>query len=532
MFGTRGAKRKAAAAAAGAAAGDDREARRAAALKRAVGSLNAQFFAWVSAQQRGADTAHDSWEAGCRDYMRYMRELRAEYADVALEAKAPVDGVAGAADEGAGVKIGAEGQAMTFGTGDFGILGLGDDVDESYLPRTVGALAEVGVTQMVCGGMHTLALTSAGVVYSWGINDEGALGRVANKDVEGSEETPGEVPIASGSTVLKVTAGDSHSIALCADGCVYGWGTYRNSSGPMGFVPGTKVAKAPIVIAGPKASPATDRVVDVASGADHVLALTAGGEVLSWGCPEKGRLGRVSQADSDTQDKDQVKGLLPVTLTPTVVPLGGRRPTAIAAGAFCSFVVCGEDVLAFGLNNYSQLGIELGDGKGVQQEGREKYEPVRVDALSGKGVCTLHGGEHHTLAVTSQGQVLAMGRPTYGRLGRTDVDPESDDPVWAPGVVPGIDGVVAVACGLSTSAAISRDGRCWTWGSNTSMQLGKPKSAPNADDDEITPYQVKGGKRMAGKRVTCVSFGGQHSALVAVDGAAAADGAARKRARA
>ena len=30
------------------------------------------------------------------------------------------------------------------------------------------------------GGMHTVALTESGRVYTWGCNDEGALGREAN----------------------------------------------------------------------------------------------------------------------------------------------------------------------------------------------------------------------------------------------------------------------------------------------------------------------------------------------------------------
>ena len=67
------------------------------------------------------------------------------------------------------------------------------------------------------------------------------------------------------------------------------------------------------------------------------------------------------------------------------------------------------------------------------------------------------------------------------------------------------------------------------------MQLGKSGSAPNADEDEHTPFLLKGGKRMQGKRVTSVSFGGQHSALVAVAGGGGDDangGGARKRARA
>ena len=41
--------------------------------------------------------------------------------------------------------------------------------------------------------MHTLALSVEGVVYSFGCNDEGALGRAIEDDEEGF--TPGEVKI-------------------------------------------------------------------------------------------------------------------------------------------------------------------------------------------------------------------------------------------------------------------------------------------------------------------------------------------------
>ncbi len=39
-------------------------------------------------------------------------------------------------------------------------------------------------------------------------------------------------------------------------------------------------------------------------------------------------------------------------------------------------------------------------------------------------------GEHHTLVITERGALLSMGRPTYGRLGRKDVDPEKDQRHW------------------------------------------------------------------------------------------------------
>ena len=37
---------------------------------------------------------------------------------------------------------------------------------------------------MECGGQHTLALDRQGRVYSWGINDQGALGRVTSDDIK------------------------------------------------------------------------------------------------------------------------------------------------------------------------------------------------------------------------------------------------------------------------------------------------------------------------------------------------------------
>ena len=69
-------------------------------------------------------------------------------------------------------------------------------------------------------------------------------------------------------------------------------------------------------------------------GVPHELAIKAGGQVLTWGCPEKGRLGRMRKQDADTQDKEEVKALLPQSLTPTALDLGGRVPTAVGAGAF------------------------------------------------------------------------------------------------------------------------------------------------------------------------------------------------------
>ena len=65
-------------------------------------------------------------------------------------------------------------------------------------------------------------------MYSWGCNDEGALGRHATQK-DGDEWLAKEVDLPSGMHVTMISAGDSHSTALTTLGTVYAWGTYRVS---------------------------------------------------------------------------------------------------------------------------------------------------------------------------------------------------------------------------------------------------------------------------------------------------------------
>lgn len=62
-------------------------------------------------------------------------------------------------------------------------------------------------------------------VYTFGCNDEGALGRDTSE--EGSETLTGKVDL--GEKVVQVSAGDSHTAALTEEGTVYVWGSFRVS---------------------------------------------------------------------------------------------------------------------------------------------------------------------------------------------------------------------------------------------------------------------------------------------------------------
>ena len=67
------------------------------------------------------------------------------------------------------------GEVLTWGAGSYGNLGHGDNTDV-YSPKLVEALLGKSCISVACGSKHTLALTAAGGVFSWGYGGGGRLG--------------------------------------------------------------------------------------------------------------------------------------------------------------------------------------------------------------------------------------------------------------------------------------------------------------------------------------------------------------------
>ena len=138
------------------------------------------------------------------------------------------------------------------GEGSSGELGLGTakNAIDVKRPRLNPFLSsrEVGVVHVATGGMHAAALTHDNLIYTWGVNDQGALGRDTAwdgglRDVDDSDDeaqdtnglnprecTPMAIPRESfppGIVFVQLACGDSNTFALTDDGNVYGWGTFR-----------------------------------------------------------------------------------------------------------------------------------------------------------------------------------------------------------------------------------------------------------------------------------------------------------------
>ena len=120
------------------------------------------------------------------------------------------------------LSITADGSLFAWGSNDFGQLGVGDTEDRS-VPTQVTGLQGKQVVHVAAGNRHTICTTADGSVFTWGDGESGKLGL---GDDRSNKLVPalvrGEL---QNKAVVQVAAGDHHSICVAEDGSVYSLGT-------------------------------------------------------------------------------------------------------------------------------------------------------------------------------------------------------------------------------------------------------------------------------------------------------------------
>lgn len=133
----------------------------------------------------------------------------------------------------------------------------------------------------------------------------------------------------------------------------------------------------------------------------------------------------------------------------------GLYPPTIAGGEFFTLAVKSDGtVMAWGDNRNGQLG----DGTTVK-----KTEPVQVHTLT--NIVSVAAGTFHSLAVDKDGGLWAWGQNTYGQLG-DGTKIAKNEPVKV------MDDVAMATAGYYFTLAVKKDGTLWAWGHNTSGQVG------------------------------------------------------------
>jgi alpha-tubulin suppressor-like RCC1 family protein len=358
-----------------------------------------------------------------------------------------------------------DGKVHAFGQNEYGQLGLGD-TEGHEAPAEIEGLADKEIVGVDAGGEHSLAVSAAGPVYSFGNTADGRIGRVPLQP-----EIPGP------GNMKAVSAGDRHVLIALEDGRVFAYG--HGSGGRLGH--GDEYDRyEPVEIEG-LPDPAENPAVSVAAGGGHSLVLLENGDVYAFGRNEYGQLGLGGGNDH----------LLPTRIE--VLPAA----VAVAAGGGHSLVLLENgDVYAFGRNEYGQLG--LGD-----TDNREA--PVKIEGLADKEIVDMDAGGEHSLVALADGSVYAFGRNEHGQLGLGDTDDRD-----VPAKLSGLPAAVAVAAGGGHSLVALADGGICAFGRNEHGQLG-------LGDTENSDLPVEVGE-LADKEIVGVDAGGSHSLALQKNG--------------
>jgi alpha-tubulin suppressor-like RCC1 family protein len=190
----------------------------------------------------------------------------------------------------------ADGRVFTWGWGEAGRLGHGDE-DPLSAPRSVAFFAathsveRIGVaTAVACGREHTLVCTAGGALFAFGAGSSYRLGTGDQEDR--LKPVRIDTDALAGELVCALAGGEAHSAALCRSGSLFTWGFGR--AGALGHG-GDEHEKTPRRLEHPQ------RVASVACGAYHTAFVTAPGELWSCGDGSSGQLGVCPEGLDATQ---------------------------------------------------------------------------------------------------------------------------------------------------------------------------------------------------------------------------------------
>lgn len=302
-------------------------------------------------------------------------------------------------------------------------------------------LRAAAVTPDIAAGFyHSIALKADGSVWAWGYNQNGQLG----DGTQIEKVSPVQV-LPPGSGVIQVAAGKIYSLALKADGSVWGWGS--NIWGQLGD--GTKIDRlAPIQILPPGSN-----VIKIVAGRDFAFALKKDSSVWGWGFNDTFQLGP-DKLDNLGEREYSIRSPI------QVMPASSRIVALATAARHVLAVKADGSVWGWGNNERGQL------GNGTA--GERKWPPVQA-MPPGSNAIAVAGGNRFSIALKKDGSVWAWGNNRFGQLGDGSFGVDRYTPQR---ILPSGSGVVAIAAGIFHTIALKKDGSVWAWGANNAGQLG------------------------------------------------------------
>ncbi|CAA2981085.1 Hypothetical predicted protein [Olea europaea subsp. europaea] len=341
-----------------------------------------------------------------------------------------------------------------------------------------GGQVEIGIS---CGLFHS-ALVVDGKLWIWGKGDGGRLGFGHEDSVFVPTMNPN-----FDSAVKSIALGGLHSVALDSLGRVFTWG--YGGFGALGHSVYHRELL-PRLVEGSW----DGEICHIATSGTHTAAITKSGKLYIWGRDEgDGRLGL-----GPSRGPDQAGGLsIPFEVKALPVPV-----VAVSCGGFFTMTLTEEGQLwNWGANSNYELG--RGDKVGG-------WKPQPVPSLKDVHLIQIASGGYHSLALTDKGEVLSWGHGGHGQLGHSSLQNQKV-PVRIEALAN--ERVTYIACGGSSSAAITDKGKLYMWGNAKDCQLG----IPGLPEIQSSPVEVKflvddnGNDEVGNHNVLSVAVGASHA---------------------
>ncbi|EGG21551.1 regulator of chromosome condensation domain-containing protein [Cavenderia fasciculata] len=461
------------------------------------------------------------------------------------------------------------------GSGSNGQLGLGncDDVSvPSLVPTTINDGDGVVITHIACGGYHSGYVSSDGSVHMSGGNDCGQLGlndttiNNNNNNKAITQFTPINHFKQLNIKITKISCGWNHTVALSSDNRLWSWGS--NSHFQLGFntsLPSSnninptttttttlnnidkynnnnninnvdkqqeedvkpKPTKQRIVLVKRKITKQDSqptprliegegyRMVDIACGMRHSMALTSDGKLLVWGCNKFGQLSvdqvEEEEEEEEEEEKKKTTKMIIVVEKPTISNTNQRRVVSMATGAKHSIAQFDDGhIYSTGSNKYGQLGI----GNTIDQRNFKQSIVLLDDHDNNNNNNTnnsnidIYCGWNNSCIIKNKNSIYISGRGDYGILGNGEFnqhylhfkrfnlpiqqdETNNNSTTMIIGFAMGTEHLMIL---IKQQNLVENNSTLYTVGWNEHFQLGREENVypgcPDGDNQSI-PYSVK-----------------------------------------
>mmetsp|Transcript_30492 Transcript_30492/g.89207 ORF Transcript_30492/g.89207 Transcript_30492/m.89207 type:complete len:366 (-) Transcript_30492:325-1422(-) len=243
------------------------------------------------------------------------------------------------------------------------------------------------------------------------------------------------------------------------------------------------------------------RIVGVAGGRNHTLAIAYSGQTFAWGRATSGQLGHgVTTAGTSRRIIDA-----DATEPKQLVPFGGApalpRFASVCAGEHSSAGLSeGGEVYTWGRVDNGRL------GRPPNQQAEPR--PIAQKLFGGARVAQIALGWRHVLARTHEGALFSWGNNSSGQLGMGE-RPDLNEPLLVEALAK--ECVTTIAAGAAHSLAATADGVLFSWGEGVSGQLG-------LGDSSCVRYPVGVEAMLDREPIVQIAAGYAHTAIVTSSG--------------